>query len=248
MISFKGILKYSIYLFIAGWMFLLGIMVGRGNSPVTFDTQEFQNRLETIAEEFGKTKEQKEKVELKFYDVLEKPVPEEGLTPKKNSKEIIPKKESDLVHAKENVKTSLKKQTFKRQDALAKESPETSINNIQKKTNTQKKAPAKQSSKPAEKKAATIAVKKPEQIKKATPQSGKYTIQIAAYKNFKDAVTQMAVLEKKGFSSYRVKGQKDGETWYRVRTGSFATYDEAKSFKQKLKKAKINSMILKKDI
>ncbi|MCK5836987.1 MAG: hypothetical protein KAH09_06940 [Desulfobacula sp.] len=49
MISFKRILKYLIYTFIAGWMFLLGIMVGRGTSPVTFDTQKFQKRLEAIA-------------------------------------------------------------------------------------------------------------------------------------------------------------------------------------------------------
>jgi cell division protein FtsN len=76
---------------------------------------------------------------------------------------------------------------------------------------------------------------------------GKYTLQIAAYKEFKDAVSQMADLEKKGFSSYRVRGQKQGVTWYRIRTGSFASFDEAEKFKEKLSKAKVNSMIITKD-
>ena len=57
-------------------MFFLGIMVGRGTSPVTFDTQKFQKRLETIASEFGEKKDTPEKVDLKFYDVLDQPAPE----------------------------------------------------------------------------------------------------------------------------------------------------------------------------
>jgi len=57
----------------------------------------------------------------------------------------------------------------------------------------------------------------------------------------------MAILEKKGISSYRVKGSKNGVTWYRVRSGSFANFDEATEFKKKLDKIKINSMIIKRD-
>jgi len=197
MISFKGILKYSIYIFIAAWMFVLGIMVGRGSSPVEFDTHKFQKRLEIIAREFGK-KETNKKVELKFYDVLDRPVQEEAGPPEKNPLEIIPKKEPILIADTIPVKISRKRLTYKQK--------------------TDKKN-----------------------------QNGKYTIQIAAYKEFKEAVSQMAILEKKGFSSYRIKGKKDGQTWYRVRTGSFLSYAQAKKFKEKLKKAKINSMIIKKE-
>ena len=57
----------------------------------------------------------------------------------------------------------------------------------------------------------------------------------------------MAILEKKGISSYRVKGYKNGVAWYRVRSGSFANFDEATEFKKELDKIKINSMIIKKD-
>ncbi|MCK4768241.1 MAG: SPOR domain-containing protein [Desulfobacula sp.] len=215
MISFKGILKYSIYIFIAGWMFLLGIMVGRGSSPVNFDTLKFQKRLETIASEFGEKKGIQKKIDLKFYDVLDHPVPEESVPPQKKPLEIIPKKEIIVTPDTIPLKTSRKKQTFKQ--AANKVKTDIKIRETSKISETLK---AKQ---------------------------GKYTIQIAAYKNFKDAVTQMATLEKKGFSSYRVKGQKEGVTWYRIRTGSFATRDEAKNFKEKLDKARINSMIIKRD-
>ena len=74
---FKGLLKYSIYIFIAAWMFFLGIIVGRGNSPVKFDTQKFQKRLETIAHDFGVQKKIPGKIDLKFYDVLDRPELEE---------------------------------------------------------------------------------------------------------------------------------------------------------------------------
>ncbi len=208
MISFKRILKYLIYLFIAGWMFLLGIMVGRGSSPVTFDTQKFQKRLEVIANEFGEKKGVRKKIDLKFYDVLDSPVPEERVPPKNKPLEIIPKRETITILGEIPIKTSKKRQTFKKEANKA---------------------------------------KPPEQLTEKTVLKGKYTIQIAAYKEFKDAVTQMTILEKKGFSSYRIKGQKESVTWYRVRTGSFATYDEAKKMKEKLKKAKINSIIIKKE-
>ena len=217
MTSVKGILKYSIYIFIAGWMFVLGIMVGRGSSPVEFDTRKFQKRLETIAGEFGEKKSDG-KIDLKFYDVLDRPVPEETGTAQTPSQEIMPKKETAAAAETMPLKTSRKKLTFKQ-------------------SATDTPAAAKPTAKPTA---------KPAREKIKVPQ-GIYTIQVAAYKEFKDAVSEMARLEKKGFPSYRVKGVKDGQTWYRVRTGSFATYAHARKMLEKLKHAKINAMIIKRE-
>lgn len=214
--SFKGILKYLIYACIAGWMFLLGIMVGRGNSPVSFDTQKFQKRLETIAHEFGGEKGDQKKIDLKFYDVLDHPAQVEGVVPEKKPLEILPRKEKRHTGGTLPVKTSLKKQTFQKK---IRSQPEKIVEN---KTSLQ-----------------------PEKI--VNKKQGLYTVQIAAYKAFKDAIAQMAILEKKQFASYRVKGEKNGVTWYRVRSGSFVTYEEARKFKEKLDKAGINSMIIKRD-
>jgi cell division septation protein DedD len=223
---FKGLLKYSLYIFIAAWMFFLGIIVGRGNSPVKFDTQKFQKRLEIIAHDFGAQKKIPDKIDLKFYDVLDRPELEEDSSNSKSKAkgkivEILPKKE--VVTGSILMKTSKKKETFKKGE----------IKVIEKNRPEVKKSFEKRDK------------------KKIIPQQkipqGNYTVQIAAYKNFKDAVTQMAILEKKGIASYRIKGSKNGVTWYRVRSGSFADFDKATEFKEKLGKIKINSMIIKKD-
>ena len=206
-------------------MFFLGIIVGRGNSPVTFDTQKFQKRLETIAHDFGAPKKNPDKIDLKFYDVLDKPELEEGGTQDKSKAkgkivEILPRKE--VVTDSILMKTSKKKETFKKGEIKVQDKNIPEVKKSFEKRDKKKIIPQK------------------------IPQ-GNYTVQIAAYKDFKDAVTQMAILEKKGISSYRVKVSQNGATWYRVRSGSFADFDEATEFKKKLDKIKINSMIIKRD-
>ena len=222
--SIKGILKYGLYFFIALWMFVLGIMVGRGNSPVSFDTSGFQARLENIAAEFGKNDKEKQ-IELKFYDVLDKPVTAQKPSVKKETAEIVPVNEVPDEQKTPDIKLSTKRKTFK-----ARPPEKTAPKNVE---------PPKQQK----------VQKKANQIKPAPKpsKSGVYTVQIAAYKDFKDAVTQMAALEKKGVESYRVKALKDGQTWYRVRSGSFASLEEAKKYQVKLNQKKIKAMIIKRD-
>jgi len=238
MVSYKVILKAAIYIFIAGWMFLLGIMVGRGTSPVTFDTEQFQKRLEAIANEFGENKKPDEKVELQFYEVLDNPALEENKSTKEPSKsttevtakEIVPIKEPEKE--KMGLKTSKKKETFKANpgklssvDSLIKKPTTIDLNSKKEKQSENQKITT---------------------IKKKNTSSGKYTIQIAAYKDLNDALSQMASLDEKGFSSYKTEGKKDGILWYRVRMGDFLTHEDAKKFKLKLDKIKIKSMIIKK--
>jgi len=224
----------------------LGIMVGRGSSPVTFDTRTFQKRLETIAGEFGKEKGVQEKIDLKFYEALDRPVAEEGSIPRQKSLEIIPKKEktdTDTIP----LKTSKKKETFNIKANQGMVNSSSTVNKPAAGAESSKKIPVPEDRARAKKSRATPSVSSPEPVPVKKSLKGGYTIQIAAYKAFKDAVTQMALLETKGFSSYRVKAQKNGVTWYRVRTGSFSNYDDAKQFMQKIKKARINAMIVKKE-
>jgi cell division protein FtsN len=217
---FKRILKYSVYIFISVWIFIIGVIVGRGNSPVKFDTQKFQKRLETIASNLGEQKKNPDKIDFKFYEILDRPDLEEEMTHdaallKKNKEEIIPLQE--VVKDSIPVKTSKKKETFKKSEIkLTKED----ISRIKQLPEDKKK-------------------NKLENLK------GRYTVQIAAFKVFTDAVSQMTALESKGFSSYNIKVQKDGITWYRVRSGSFTNFNEAKKLKQKLEKFKINPIIIK---
>jgi len=241
-------------------MFFLGIMVGRGTSPVTFDTKQFHNRLETIAREFGKADIPEEKMDLQFYDALKKPVRQEVKGKKNFSNEIIPKKESGYLVVPipgptvVPVKTSRKAAT--RNKSLVSYIPS---RNIESKVAGSKYVDPKDKTELSGKKLRKVAGKKKAssakassakaQVSKAgdTVTQGMYTIQIAAYKSFKDAITQMAMLEKKGFASYRTLGKKEGVTWYRVRVGGFETRAEASRYAEKLKQAKIDGMIIKKE-
>jgi len=240
-------------------MFVLGVMVGRETAPVTFDTRGVQARLEAIAREYGQQGETEQKVDLNFYDALNNPVRHEVKGRVKKNSEILPRPEPLLVSdGKANagpdevpVKLSKKHESLNR-ELLAE---------FKKKAGRMKKVPeagpvvkAAQNIQIASKEKKTLKAKdNARNVQKTTPpasapeKTGSYTIQVAAYKAFKDAVSQMAALEKKGIDAYRIKGEKDGATWYRVRTGAFSDYQAAAARLQELKQAKVNGMIIKKE-
>ena len=236
--SFKGIRKYLIYACIAGWMFFLGVVVGRGTSPVTFDTKEFSKKLEKIANIPGPKKEVSKKVDFKFYEDLDNSTTQEKLTSKNpipaNIPVNIPEKETVKEPPREPVKEAVKE--------IAKETLKEPAKEVKKET---VKEPVKEVAKEPVKETVKEAAKEPE---KSSVKEPPYTIQIAAYKSFQEAVSKMAALEEKGFSSYRVKGEKDGIAMYRVKIGPFETYEAAKEFKIRLDKAKIDAMIMKREI
>lgn len=253
--SLKGILKYGLYGFIGIWMFVLGIMVGRGSAPVTFDTQGFQERLESIAREFGKPKTRPEKIDLDYYDALSEPAKPEALdVPKPDrakplkvrSDETAVKKEDPLKKITETpgpIPVKVSKKAATKTASLSK-----STGSSGSKSGTGSGVTAA-TVKKSVKKSSDKTVSKTQNQEK-TPVSNvkaRYTIQVAAYKSFKDAVTQMTILEKKGFSAIRTTKKIDGVTWYRVRVGAFATRSEATRFVTKLNNAGINGMIIKKD-
>ncbi len=231
-------------------MFALGVMVGRGTSPVSFDTREFQTRLAAIALEYTDQEKTEQKVDLRFYDALNNPVPHEVMGRAKKSEEILPRpeplqvfeKKADTGSDKVPVKLSRKHESLNR-ELLAE---------FKKKTKVPKSVPE---AVPVSKTGNPVKIiSKEKKPLKAKPKISKpkiskpvYTIQIAAYKAFKDAMSQMTALEKKGIDAYRIKGKKDGSTWYRVRTGTFSDYKTALARLEELKQAKVNGMIIKKE-
>jgi cell division protein FtsN len=237
---FKGVLKYIIYIFIGGWLFLLGVMAGRGTSPVTFETQGFQERLQTIVEQYKDpemTGDPDEKIALHYYDALSDdkgfeemtiPVPaadpadtlDDTPLPNRDLKEIETGDTRDVKRTDDiPVKTSKKAATFNK--AIAEKMMEPPLRD--------EKTPASS--------------EKPEK----SNSQGSYTIQVAAFKSFRDAVTQMTTLEKKGFTATRTTKEMDGITWYRIRIGEFVSRDAAVQYLEKLNQAGINGMIITKD-
>ena len=284
--AFKGIQKYLIYACIAGWMFFLGIVVGRGTSPVNFDTREFSKKLEKMANIPEAKTEAGKKIDLKFYEDLDHPTTQERFTPKNQISADSPEKKPETEPPKEPVKEPVKEAKKEPAKETPKEAPRESVEEPAKEVKKEpvkepvkvikkvlvkdpakivKKEPVKEIAREAAKTPEKPPIKEPEKetgldkdaVKTEKPvepvaetitiPKGAYTIQIAAYKSFQEAVSKMAVLEEKGFSTYRIKGENDGATWYRVRMGPFETYDGAKEFKARLDKAGIDAMIMKRE-
>lgn len=222
----KGGLKYLALFFIMAWVFFLGILVGRGTAPVQFDTEPFQERLASIAERYQKDHGQKDmdETELIFYSALEKPVPrnEDAVTVEG---EIVPGK----VEPKEAEQGDIPLKMSRKQMTLDRDRPQ--------KTEASDPDPAPEQ---AEKEEGT-----PDSPEK--PEGGKYTVQVAAYRDFKDALKEMANLESKGFDAYKTLSRTDEGKWHRVRTGSFETKADALEYREKLRKNDVDGMVIQKE-
>ncbi len=229
-------MRYGLYFFTGLWMFALGVMVGRGSSPVTFDTQGFQNRLKTIANAHDANKEREQDVDLKFYKVLDTPA---GL--EKNvmqNSEIVPATAPSSHIAAHTligkdgtpIKLGKKLQTLNAellaayQDALP---PSRGSQALSQKIQVSHLQPSKQ--------------------KTVKASNATYTIQVAAFKTARDAEIEMARLNKKGIIVYQVIGKNGDTTWHRLRTGSYPNYTSAKAALATLKDAHIEGMIMKKE-
>jgi cell division protein FtsN len=248
--SFNKVLKSVIYALMAAWMFVLGIMVGRGTVPVTFETRGFQERLQGIVKEYGKTQisaDPESKMALHYYDALNDPVtPEEMPMPiaVKDLDEKMPGAGSPAgdvpagAGAESETGAELALETREKGPAVAVPVK------ISQKTATFRKNAAPDQGLAEIQKAEKLS---PPETDQRSGADGAYTIQVAAFKSFKDAVTQMAILDEKGFSADRTSKRIDGITWYRVRVGAFVTREAAARYLETLNQAGINGMIIKKD-
>jgi len=200
--------------FVCAWMFGIGVLVGRGTSPLKIDIDELQKKLQIARNELKKketpltAKESdpaEDKPELEFYESLKKngvdaEMPE--VPPplvKKPTSPAVPR--TPVISKKESKKRLTK----------------TGSSAVKKVSASQKK--------PAEK-------------SKPPPDHKPYTIQVAAFKSSQDADKLVAELKQKGFSAYRAIGKVPGKgIWYRVRIGEFNNKAEAGSTIAKLKTA-----------
>ncbi|WP_035236858.1 SPOR domain-containing protein [Desulfobacter vibrioformis] len=254
-------------------MFGLGVLVGRDVKPVLFETRPFQERLAQMVSELSAKTPEKEKVDLKFYDVLEEPVFHQVKSKTEDSGEITPGPEigksastqptPDTSQAEEiPVKRSKKLATWYQAGQGHGNEPAPA-------PPAKKSTPVKTDRKTDEKQTVTLLAPKtlkskiptgekteapPKETRPGTGKSpapadadGVYTIQVASYKNLNDALAQMVLLSKKGITSYRASAKINGDTWYRVRTGSFADYKAASARLAQLAGSGVNAMIIKKE-
>ena len=122
----KGVfLGICLFFFISAWMFVLGVLVGRGTAPVHFDIEVLQNELIALKESIIKQEQDKQrtdaalvqtKQELNFYEALKGPKKEEDLKLEPQAEKPRPstpeKTQTKTRDTQKKVPTSLKKKSL----------------------------------------------------------------------------------------------------------------------------------------
>jgi cell division septation protein DedD len=233
----KGLAVWiGLTLFACGWMFVLGILVGRETVPVKFNMEKLQNELAALKEAVVKKELDQYKIDsnadidktkMGFYETLKKNGSDEGL-------------EADIPKIKSKPLAEEKTES-----GTEKTSPPKKVESETRKISPPKKAESETKNTSPPKKLATPQKKKTVNLKKSAEGNENFTIQIASLKDSAAADKMVAKLKKRGYPAYRSIGKiPDKGIWYRVRVGYFKNRAEARGTIQRLKNEKIEAIIV----
>lgn len=215
----KGLFLGLCLLFlISGWMFVLGVLVGRGTAPVNFDIQALQKELLALKESMVKQEKRAMEIDsaktgakssLEFYEALKKKGKDEQI-------QIIEKK------------------------APPKASPKTPPTAPPPSPLTSQKRVSKSKVAPEEKK--TL----PDLPDVKPSPSGTLAVQVASTKDAASAEALVKKLTQLGYAGFSTVAEiPDKGTWYRVRVGPYRTKAEAEQVRRGLIKDQFEGLIVK---
>ncbi len=230
-------------LFIAVWMFILGILVGRGTAPVPLEADLLQQELSELktalmqkeqadmeAQASGQTDQ---KTQLGFYEALKETKRQPPVVSRNapgTAAKPAPGAAARLlldVESKPSAATAPPEAAEKPREAV-KPAPVEKAKADDKPVN--KPAPAE--SKPVS------ATPRPEAARPAPPAkpgAGAFTVQVGAFKDRPGADQMVSRLRAKGYAAYQIRSESaDKGIWYRVRVGAFDDRAAARNMLKKL--------------
>ena len=214
--------KALLLFLVAAWMFVLGVMVGRGTAPVHFDVMALQKQLNALRQSaVGKER-----------DAVENAI--RGEDPK-DTLEFYEKLKSDGLDTA--VRMPFPGETT---SGLVSGGP----------SGTASTVPHKKRASVMGKKSGQAAEAKPKAFqtqKASTSPAGPLTIQVASLKDGSEAGRIVANLKKEGYPAYLSRiFLPDKGLWFRVRVGSYADEKQAAADLQRLAKAQKEPILLSK--
>lgn len=223
----KGLILWiGLTLFVCAWMFVLGIFVGRETVPVKFDIEKLQNELAGLKEAVIKKELDQYKIDsntddsktkMGFYETLKKTGGDAGL-----KDDVIERKKKS-----EPIKTA---SLQKNKEPTQKTVPAPKVKTSSSKKAAQDKPPSV---------ASTPAGRANEEA------DNQFTVQVASLKDSGTADQLVNRLKKGGYPAYRSIGKIPGKgIWYRVRVGYFKSRTQAGHTLERLKKDKIDAIIV----
>lgn len=204
-------------LFVSGWMFFLGVLVGRGTAPVRFDIDKLQKELAALKD--ADIKKQLSRVEI-------------GSDSAKLQKDL------DFYEDLKDTKNEGKKYNRRKSEKISGTySPDPKT--VSKTKNQANQSNVSQTHASQEPKTAAS--------DKGLETQKNLTIQAASFKDPKDADKMVAKLKSKGYPAYRIIGVvPEKGVWYRVRIGYYGSRSEAAGTMNKLHKEGLKPYLVNK--
>lgn len=233
----KRLIGWSVLmLFLLGWMFVLGVLVGRGTVTVPLKSQALDQELaemkgKALAQEresiAAQAKESQEKTtELGFYKALKEAPPKPPAQPRLSPTPVKPK----ATPAKPKVAAAAQAAAAPRETTQPKPAPPPAL--------TPKPAP-----KPAAAGRPTAAAKPAPAD--PTPAKGHFTVQVAAFRDLESAGQLVATLRGKGYPAYQLRSEPSApDAWFRVRVGAFENRPAAETMLKKLQAEKYKAVVV----
>ena len=213
--------------FSSAWMFIVGVLVGRGLVPTEFSAQKFGDMLGITDEKDQRLLSKKQgqlasETDLDFYDELK------GKKHNRRNLNIPPKKAF-----KRNERSSYKNNSpYGERDSHASQSKHSPFSIKSKTIHKNKRKDLRGKKNTVDENEVTI--------------RSSFTIQVASLRNRKSADQLVADLERKGFPAYRSKVDIDGKgVWNRVMVGYFKNSEDAGVMLSELKNIQFNGFIVR---
>jgi len=234
-------LRVAGILFLAVWMFVLGVLVGRGTAPVQFDIQKLQKELAALKAAALKRSEPAkaglsgsapsgggiDPADLGFYEDLRSSRSNLNFKPAVQQKARKKSPEPAASSAKKSQPTAAAKKNIAVKAVTAK--------NVAKTRSREKPATGRQvvKARPA-----------PSPSKKSTARR-QVTIQVASVKSQQVADRMVRDLKKKGYPAYARIGKVPGKgIWYRIRVGRFVSRQDATGMQARLRRDNWKAVIV----
>lgn len=223
-ISRKGMYIWvGLIIFISFWMFVLGVMVGRGMSPVNLEAGKLEKELselktKMLQQERDKVALQAEgqsggKPQLGFYEALKDPGKEAVFKPVKPLDPPAPKR-LPVPSAR-----------------VSKPVPDVPAPSVPAPKPKSEPPPAPRKAPPP----------KPQD----TSTAGYFAVQVAAVQDVKGADKLVTELRHKGYQAYQIRSEVAGKgVWYRIRVGGFEDRGAAEKVLRQLKGDKYSGMVV----
>ena len=215
--------QYLLVFFVAAWMFVLGVLVGRGTAPVHFDTRALQNELAALRDAMMKkdrealekaVRGEDNKAPLEFYEALKKDGPDTAV--QLPAAQALAGEPSASSPAAEAVTPPHKS----RSAVMAKKAA----------------VPAK-----------PVAARPPSTSAQDGAATGNLTIQVASLKDTASAQRIVANLKKDGYPAYLSRTVIPGKgIWFRVRVGSYKGPEQAAADMDRLTRDQRKPILVKK--